>query len=217
MHIEKSLEVVELGGIALEGSGLGVVFTNLGIGLLNDLWRGLLDVVWHGLLEFLSVLSNGDLELSKSVLDVTGLLVLEWENGFLNWSKSFFADFDQSSLGVLKLDKEVLVHLKLMLLKKHDGLFHWLNRIKGSSLNHLDISEVGHDLHEEFLLLLRLSRGWENFDTLRNLALEFLNVFDLLNGVVQKEAGVAVDPLADSVLELLDERSGINSQPSNVD
>ena len=39
----------------------------------------------------------------------------------------------------------------------------------------------------------------------------------MLNGVVKEEAGVAVDPLADSVLELLDERSGVDSQPSNVD
>lgn len=217
MHIEKSLEVVELGGAALEGSSLLVVFTDLGIGLLNGLWGGLLDVIWHGGLEFLSILSDGDLELSKSVLDVTGLLVLEWKNGFLNWSKSFLADFDQSSLGVLKLDKEVLVHLELMLFKEHDGLFHWLDGVKGSSLDHLDISEVGHDLHEEFLLLLRLGGGWENFDALRNLALEFLDVFDLLNGVVKEEAGVAVNPLADSVLELLDERSGVDSQPSNVD
>jgi hypothetical protein len=84
-------------------------------------------------------------------------------------------------------------------------------------LDHLDISEIGHDLHEEFLLLLRLSGGWENFDTVRNLALEFLDIFDLLNRVVQEEASVAVNPLADSVLELLDERSGVDSQPSNID
>lgn len=216
MHIEKSLEVVELSGTSLKSSGLGVVITDLGIGLLNDVWGGLLDVVWHGCLECLSVLSDGDLELSKSVLDVTGLLVLERKDGFLDWSKSFLADFDQSSLGVFKLDEEILFHLELMLLKEHDGLFHWLNRVKSSSLDHLDVSEVSHDLHEEFFLLLRLSRLWENFDALRNLALEFLNVFDLLNSVVQKEAGVAVDPLADSVLELLDERSGVDSQPSNL-
>lgn len=76
LHIEKSLEVVELGGAALEGSSLRVVITDLGIGLLNGLWGGFLDVIWHGSLESLSVLSDGDLELSKSVLDVTGLLVL---------------------------------------------------------------------------------------------------------------------------------------------
>lgn len=216
MHIEKSLEVVELSGTSLKSSGLGVVITDLGIGLLNDFWGGLLDMVWHGCLECLSVLSDGDLELSKSVLDVTGLLVLERKDGFLDWSKSFLADFDQSSLGVFKLDEEILFHLELMLLKEHDGLFHWLNRVKSSSLDHLDVSEVSHDLHEKFLLFLRLSRLWENFDALRNLALEFLNVFDLLNSVVQKEAGVAVDPLADSVLELLDERSGVDSQPSNL-
>lgn len=148
MHIEKSLEVVELSGTSLKSSGLGVVITDLGIGLLNDVWGGLLDVVWHGCLECLSVLSDGDLELSKSVLDVTGLLVLERKDGFLDWSKSFLADFDQSSLGVFKLDEEILFHLELMLLKEHDGLFHWLNRVKSSSLDHLDVSEVSHDLHE---------------------------------------------------------------------
>jgi hypothetical protein len=216
LHIEEGLEVVELGSIVLKGSGLLIVFTDLSVGLLDDLWGGLLDVIWHGLLEFLSVLSDGDLELSKSVLDVTGLLVLERKNGLLNWSESFLADFDQSSLGVLKLDEEVLLHRELMLLEEHDVLFHWLNGSKSSLLDHLDISEVGHDLHEEFLLLLSLSGGWENFDTLGDLALEFLDVLDLLNGVVQKEAGVAVNPLADGVLELLDERSGVDSQPSDI-
>lgn len=104
MHIEKSLEVVELGGTSLKGSSLLVVSADLGIGLLDGLWGRLLDVIWHSSLEGLSVLSDGDLEFPKSILDVTGLLVLEWENGFLNWSKSFLADFNQSSLGVLELD-----------------------------------------------------------------------------------------------------------------
>ena len=60
-----------------------------------------------------------------------------------------------------------------MLFKEHDSLFHRLDIVKSSFLDHIDISEVGHNLYEELFLLLRLDGGLENFDALRNLVLGF--------------------------------------------
>jgi hypothetical protein len=45
----------------------------------------------------------------------------------------------------LKSDEEVLLHLDLMLLHKHNGLFHWVNLISGLIFDHLAITEVSHD------------------------------------------------------------------------
>jgi len=103
-----------------------------------------------------------------------------------------------------------------MLLQKHDCLFHWLDLIKGSVFDHLDISEVSHDSHEKLLFFLALRTLRENENTFSNLFVESLNVGDLTNGVVEQEASISIDPLANSVLQLLDKRSSIDSEPSDI-
>jgi len=75
---------------------------------------------------------------------------------------------------------------------------------------------MSHDSHQEFLILLLLSRGWENFDACSDLFNEAFNISDLSGGVVKKETCVSIDPLANGVLELLNEWSRIDSEPSNV-
>jgi hypothetical protein len=70
--------------------------------VLNNFSGGVGDVVWKVSLEILSEFSNFDLELSKSILDVGCLFVLEWKNLLLDWSKSFFRNVNKSCLAVLK-------------------------------------------------------------------------------------------------------------------
>jgi hypothetical protein len=50
------------------------------------------------------------------LLDVASLLILKRKDLLLDWSHGFLTDVNQGSLGVLKLDQEVLVHLELVLL-----------------------------------------------------------------------------------------------------
>lgn len=98
-----------------------------------------------------------------------------------------------------------------MLLKKTNYLFHWLDFFESSVLNHLDISEMGHDFHEKLFVCLFISRLGEYLDTIRNFFDERFNVLDLGNSVIQQEAGIAADPFVDGVLELFDKWSGIDS------
>jgi hypothetical protein len=174
-------------------------------------------VVRAAALEVLSILAHLDVELSESILDVASLFVLEREDGFLDWSKSSFTDLNESSLRVLEFDEEIFLHLELMPLQEHDSLLHWLNLVKSPVLDHLHVSEMSHDSHQELLVLCLLSRLWEDFDSCGDLSNEGFNVGDLSGGVVQKETRVGVDPLTDSVLELFDERCCVDSEPSDVD
>lgn len=103
-----------------------------------------------------------------------------------------------------------------MLLEKIDGGFHRADLRQGSVFDHFDISQVSHDLHKEFLLLLSLSVPWKVLDTSGDLPNEGLDVLNLLHGVVEQEVDVSVDPKHDGVLELLDQRSGVDSEPSDV-
>lgn len=127
LDIEKGLKIVEITGLFLELTSFDVVLADRVIRLVDDFWGRVHDVVWASIAELHSVFLNLNLELSESILNVGCLLSLEWENSFLDWSKSFLTDINKSGLGVLKLHQVVLVHLQLMLFEEHDGLLHWLN------------------------------------------------------------------------------------------
>jgi hypothetical protein len=66
-----------------------------------------------------------------------------------------------------------------VLLKEHDGLLHWLDLVESSVTDHLDVSNVLHDFHEERLLFLGLSTLWDDLDTDGNIVDEVLDVLDL--------------------------------------
>lgn len=76
---------------------------------------------------------------------------------------------------------------------------------------------MSHDLHQKISLLFGGRSFWKNLNTLGDLKIECLNVLHLLNGVVHQETDVGVDPQSDGVLELLNEWSSVDSQPSNID
>lgn len=103
-----------------------------------------------------------------------------------------------------------------MLLKEGNDLFHWFDLIKSSVFDHLDISKVSHDSHEEFFIGFLFSSLWENFDTKWNFFDESLDVLDFFNSIVKEERSIAVNPISNSVLELFYKRSSVNSQPSNI-
>jgi len=76
---------------------------------------------------------------------------------------------------------------------------------------------MSHDSHEKLFVRFLFSSLWKNFDTGCNFLDESLNVLDFLNTVVKKERSIAVDPVRDSVLELFDKWSSVDSQPSDID
>ena len=87
-----------------------------------------------------------------------------------------------------------------MLFQKHNGLFHWINFIEGPVSDHFDISDMFHDFHEKFFVLLFYSSFWNNFDTRTYLFDKVLDILDFYDCVVHEEAGVAVNPLSHSIL-----------------
>ena len=103
-----------------------------------------------------------------------------------------------------------------MLFEERNNLFHWFNLIESSVFDHLNISKVSHDSHEEFFVGFLFSSLWKNFDTGWNFFNEGFNVLDFLNSVVKEEGCEAVNPISNGVLELFDKRSSVNSQPSNI-
>lgn len=103
-----------------------------------------------------------------------------------------------------------------MLLKEVNGGLHWSNLIKSSILDHLDVSQVTHNFHKEILILLGLGLLWKRGDTAGDFVDEVFNVLDLLDGVVKEEIDIGINPKDDGVLELLDQRSRVDSQPSDI-
>jgi len=98
-----------------------------------------------------------------------------------------------------------------MFLKEGNNLFHWLNLIESSVFNHLDISKVSHDSHKELFVRFLLCSLWKYFDTGCNFIDESFNILDFLNSVVKEEGSEAANPISNCVLELFNERSGVNS------
>jgi len=103
-----------------------------------------------------------------------------------------------------------------MFFEKEYGLFHWLNLLKGPIFDLFDITEMGHNLHKKFLVFIGSSTFWGNSDSCLDTCDELIDILDLLVSVIKEEASVSVDPEGDCVLELLNERSHINSEPSNI-
>jgi len=168
------------------------------------------------LLELDSELSNLLLEVKKLFLDISSLLILKRENGLLNWSKSLLADFNELSLAVLKLDKEIFLHLNTMFLEKQNGLFHGLDLFKCAILDHLDVSEVSHDLHENFLLTLGFGALRDHLDAVADLIKKLLDDLYLRDGVAEKECCVSFNPLCDSILQFIPKRGDVDSDPANI-
>lgn len=103
-----------------------------------------------------------------------------------------------------------------MLLKEDNSGFHWLNLVESSVFNHLDISEDSHDLEEKSSIRFLINTSWKNLNSIGDFLNEVLNVLDLLHSVIKEEASVGINPVGDGHLEFLDQRSGVNSKPSNV-
>lgn len=103
-----------------------------------------------------------------------------------------------------------------MLFKERNNLFHWFNLIESSIFDHLNISKVSHNSHEELLIRFLFSSLWKNFDSGRNFLNESFDILYFLNSVVKEEGSKAVNPIGNCVLELFDKRSSINSQPTDV-
>ena len=152
-------------------------------------------MVRAGLLELDSKFSNFLLEVQQLLLNVAGFLVLEGQDGFLNGAQGTLRDLNELGLAVLKFHEEVFFHLDTMFLEEHNGLLHGLNLIEGAVLDHLDITEVSHYLHEDFLLTLGLAALRDHLDAIGNLIDELLDVVDLSNGVGKEERSVGLYPL----------------------
>jgi hypothetical protein len=98
-----------------------------------------------------------------------------------------------------------------MFLQELNGLFHWLNSLKGAVLDLFNITKMSHDFHQKLLIIFGVGSDWKLLDTLVNIFDEVVDVLDLLYSVVEQEASVGVNPSGDSVVKLLDEWVDIHS------
>jgi hypothetical protein len=103
-----------------------------------------------------------------------------------------------------------------MLLHEHNSLFHRVNLFDGQVLNHLDVTEMSHNLHENGLLSSGIRVLGNNFDAFGDLVDEVVDVLDLLHGVVEDKASVSLDPGFNRLFELFNQRLGVDTQPANV-
>ena len=103
-----------------------------------------------------------------------------------------------------------------MLLKKLDGVAQVGEPLDGVLVNLSNITEVGHNLGKKLLITLGSEVLGQNFDTLRDLLDEALNVVKLLHSVIIKEACEFFNPIINSGLKLLDQRARVNSKPANI-
>jgi len=103
-----------------------------------------------------------------------------------------------------------------VLLHKHDGLLHGFDLLDCFILNHLNISQVSHYLHESSFFWGSICTLGNNFDSFGYLMNEMIDVFNLLHSVVKNEASMSLDPCLNSFLKLFDQRHRVNSKPTNV-
>lgn len=206
LHIEKRLKIIEFFSFIFESAGFVVEVSNLLIGIVNDFRTGLSNVERTVVAELNSEFLNNDTEASETSLDVFGLSVLEGKDRFLNWTESLFSNVFKAGLVGFKNNEEIFLHLDLVLLHKHDSLFHWLDHIKSLIFDHLDITEVSHYSHKSGTLSRRLVTLRYNFDTFRNISDELFNVSNLLSGIVEQEVSVSSNPKLNCLLKFLDQR-----------
>jgi hypothetical protein len=195
-----------------------VVLINLVVSSLDDLIRRLIDVVRKSTLEFITVLFNLLSEVAHFFLDVLRFFLLDGENLSFNGSKGFLSGIAQVSLDVLKDDQEVLLglHGNSMLLEEHDSLLHGFNTSKSVIGDHLNITEVLHDLHEVELLFFSLGSFGEVLNSRRHVLHEIANVVDFRGSVLEEVLGVLLNPLLNSAVECVNEGLRADLQPSNV-
>jgi len=142
-------------------------------------------VIGQSVLELNSELLNNNTESGKSSLDVLSLLILKGQDTLLNWTKSLLGNFLKLGFVSLKSYQEVFLHLDLMLLHEHNGLFHWVDLFEGFLFNHLDITQVSHDGHKLGFFSFRLVRLGHNFDAFADVVNELIDVLDLAHCVVK--------------------------------
>jgi hypothetical protein len=217
-QIEKSLQVAETLGLLLHDGGLIVVVVNLGVRFVDDFDGRAGNVVGAVLAELLSEVIDTETEITHGGFDVLSLLLLDGEDASLDGSESLLGDIGEVGLDVLENDKEVLVglHVHEVLLQEHNSLLHGLNPCDGVLSDHLDVTEVLHDLHESVLLRLSLTALGQVLNALLDALDEVLDVADLGRGVLEQELGVLLDPLVDGGVELLNQLLGADLEPANV-
>jgi hypothetical protein len=71
-------------------------------------------------------------------------------------------------------------------------------------------------LHENFLLTLGFSALRDNLDAVADFINKLLDVLDLMDSVAEEEASISLNPLGDSVLQLVSKRVHVHSDPANV-
>lgn len=122
----------------------------------------------HGaaVLELNAELLHFNSKAGKARLNVLSLLVLEGKNSFLNRTKSLLRNINELRFVVFEEHKVVVVHLDLVLLQEKNSLFHGLNLGKSLVLDGLNITQVSHNLHQQFLLLLSGVIVRNNFDAI---------------------------------------------------
>lgn len=91
-----------------------------------------------------------------------------------------------------------------MLLKKLDRVSQVGEALDSLILDLGDITQVGHHLGQELLIVIRIQIFGDHLDTSLDFVHEVLDVSHLLSGVVVEEGGEAVDPVVDDGLKLLD-------------
>lgn len=105
-------------------------------------------MVWAFILELYSECLDFSLKSSKSFFDVGGLFGLEGENLFFHSTESVLRNFNKDGLRVLKMHQQISVHLELMFLEKKYCLLHGFDLAKSPIFDLLDVTEMGHNLHE---------------------------------------------------------------------
>jgi hypothetical protein len=103
-----------------------------------------------------------------------------------------------------------------VLLEEDDGLLHGLNASEGVLGDHLDVTEVLHDLHEVELLFLGLGSFGEVLDSSGDVLDKVADVVNLGGGVLEEVLGVLLNPLLDSAVESVDEGLRADLQPADI-
>ena len=101
--------------------------------------------------KFISELEHLLNEEPSAFLDILAFFLLQGQDAFLNWAKSFFRHLVEERFSGLALDHKVdIFHLEVLgvLFKHLDGVTHGCKLLYGIFLNLLDITQVGHNSDE---------------------------------------------------------------------
>jgi hypothetical protein len=158
LELEKLLEHLKLFGIFFHGTGLFVVLANLFVSGIDDRRASIQDSVGKCGLEFHSVAEYFDLELTDANLHIVGLLRLQGQDGFLDGAERVVGGVFELSPRVLNGDEQVdalgHVDVNVMFLEQLDSVSKCGEALEGLLLDLGHVSEMGHDLGEELLVLV---------------------------------------------------------------